>query len=179
MASAKLLLLLERGSAHQLQKYGGNEYGPVAYLRSAMSGNSENLTSELSLNDSLASSIAHEIDIRSLVPNEIAHVSSRTSLHPGMFDISALPHRDHRTLLDGCVPDLVDYRSNSPGLQVANCLLRRCLHLGCSQCRHRRTSAYHHPDGCNHNALGNTAARQFNILSGAQSRLSVQSRIQF
>jgi hypothetical protein len=94
--------------------------GNVEKYRNVPMGGKFAAVQEDSVHDSLASSsIAHEIDIRSLVPNEIAHVSSRASLHPGMFNSSALAHRDHRTLLDGCVPDLVEYRPNSPALMPA------------------------------------------------------------
>ena len=65
-------------------------------------------------------SIAHEINVRSLIPNEIADVPGWAALYPGVLDSSALPHRDDRTLLDGCVTDLVEDRPKSSCFQIAD-----------------------------------------------------------
>ncbi|WP_234711349.1 SDR family oxidoreductase [Mycolicibacterium llatzerense] len=65
-------------------------------------------------------SIAHEINVRSLISNEIADVPGWASLYPGVLDGSALPHRDDRTLLDGCVTDLVEYRPKSSCFQITD-----------------------------------------------------------
>jgi len=54
------------------------------------------------------SAIAHEVDIRRCVAHEIVHPASRAPLHPGMLDVSALPHGGHGALVHGCVTDLVE-----------------------------------------------------------------------
>lgn len=124
-------------------------------------------------------SIAHEINVRSLIPNEIADVPSRAALYPGVLDGSALPHRGDRTLLDGCVTDLVEYRPKSSCFQIADRGLGRCLYFGRSQRRRRRAQTQHDRYGRNHDVLGNTAAQHFNFLSSIQTFYLPLSQIQF
>ena len=111
------------------------------------------------------SSIAHEINIRRLIPNEVADIPGRAALYPRVLDSSAFPHRNDRTLLDGCVADLIEYRPKSSCLQLTDRGLGRCLHFGRRQRRRRRAQTQRDRYRRNHDALRNTAAQQFNFLS--------------
>ena len=123
------------------------------------------------------SSIAHEINVRSFIPDEIADISRRTPLYPGVLDSGALPHRDDRTFLDRCVADLVENRPKSLCFQVADRRLSRFLQLGRSECRRRRAQTQCDRCSRNHEAPVDARAKQSNFLPAFETHLSALSQI--